>query len=235
MSLIFKKAARENLSNVSVYIDDTTNTSPKYFRVSDVPQVLQKGKNLLRISAHPTNLVEGSQILVDVRDSNGNPIYFEIPDYLEADKSRVISIWIYNDKGDDNTANGDAVITLVGISKVGNNGEPIPERFRGKPNVRWQTTVNVDRDRKNTSSVIFKSNTLPSVAISESIEAYQNQPQSGNELLLQLYNLQMVLNSMKKCWGTHSYYQITKLLQNQYQNIQIQIVIHFIVHLYLKY
>jgi len=185
MSLIFKKAARENLSNVSVYIDDTTNTSPKYFRVSDVPQVLQKGKNLLRISAHPTNLVEGSQILVDVRDSNGNPIYFEIPDYLEADKSRVISIWIYNDKGDDNTANGDAVITLVGISKVGNNGEPIPERFRGKPNVRWQTTVNVDRDRKNTSSVIFKSNTLPSVAISESIEAYQNQPQSGNELLLQ--------------------------------------------------
>ena len=185
MSLIFKKAARENLSNVSVYIDDTTNTSPKYFRVSDVPQVLQKGKNLLRISAHPTNLVEGSQILVDVRDSNGNPIYFEIPDYLEADKSRVISIWIYNDKGDDNTANGDAVITLVGISKVGNNGESIPERFRGKPNVRWQTTVNVDRDRKNTSSVIFKSNTLPSVAISESIEAYQNQPQSGNELLLQ--------------------------------------------------
>jgi hypothetical protein len=185
MSLIFKKAARENLSNVSVYIDDTTNTSPKYFRVSDVPQVLQKGKNLLRISAHPTNLVEGSQILVDVRDSNGNAIYFEIPDYLEADKSRVISIWIYNDKGDDNTANGDAVITLVGISKVGNNGEPIPERFRGKPNVRWQTTVNVDRDRKNTSSVIFKSNTLPSVAISESIEAYQNQPQSGNELLLQ--------------------------------------------------
>lgn len=185
MSLIFKKAARENLSNVSVYIDDTTNTSPKYFRVSDVPQVLQKGKNLLRISAHPTNLVEGSQILVDVRDSNGNPIYFEIPDYLEADKSRVISIWIYNDKGDDNTANGDAVITLVGISKVGNNGEPIPERFRGKPNVRWQTTVNVDRDRKNTSSVIFKSNTLPSVAISESIEAYQNQPQSGDGLLLQ--------------------------------------------------
>jgi len=185
MSLIFKKAAREDLSKLSVYVDDTSNTSPKYFRVSDVPQVLQKGKNLIRISAHPTNLVEGSQILVDVRDSNGNPIYFEIPDYLEADKSRVISIWVYHDKGDDNTANGDAVITLVGISKVGNNGEPVPQRFRGKPNVRWQTTVNVDRDRKNTSSVIFKSNILPSVAISESIEAYQNQPQSGNELLLQ--------------------------------------------------
>lgn len=185
MPLIFKKAAREDLSKLSVYVDDTTNTSPKYFRVSDVPQVLQKGKNLLRISAHPTNLVEGSQILVDVRDSNGNPIYFEIPDYLEADKSRVISIWIYHDKGDDNTANGDAVITLVGISKVGNNGEPVPQRFRGKPNVRWQTTVNVDRDRKNTSSVLFKSDTLPNVVVSESIEVYRNQPQSGNGLALQ--------------------------------------------------
>ena len=185
MSLIFKKAAREDLSKLSVYVDDTTNTSPKYFRVSDVPQVLQKGKNLLRISAHPTNLVEGSQILVDVRDSNGNPIYFEIPDYLEADKSRVISIWIYNDKGEDNTANGDAVITLVGISRLGNNGEVVPNNFRGKPNVRWQTTVNVDRDRKNTSSVIFKSNTLPNVVVSESIEIYNNQPQSENELLLQ--------------------------------------------------
>ena len=185
MSLIFKKAAREDLSKLSVYVDDTTNTSPKYFRVSDVPQVLQKGKNLLRISAHPTNLVEGSQILVDVRDSNGNPIYFEIPDYLEADKSRVISIWIYNDKGEDNTANGDAVITLVGISRLGNNGEVVPNNFKGKPNVRWQTTVNVDRDRKNTSSVIFKSNALPNVVVSESIEIYNNQPQSENELLLQ--------------------------------------------------
>ncbi len=185
MSLIFKKAAREDLSKLSVYVDDTTNTSSKYFRVSDVPQVLQKGKNLMRISAHPTNLVEGSQILVDVRDSNGNPIYFEIPDYLEADKSRVISIWIYNDKGEDNTANGDAVITLVGISRLGDNGEVVPKKFRGKPNVRWQTIVNVDRDRKNTSSVIFKSDTLPTVVVSESIEIYNNQPQSETELLLQ--------------------------------------------------
>ena len=135
MSLPFKKEAREELSKLSVYVDDTSPTSTKYFRVSDVPEVLQKGKNLLRISAHPTNLVEGSQILVDVRDSSGNPIYFEIPDYLEEDKSRAISIWIYHDKGDDNTANGEATITLVGTSNVGNNGEPVPQRFKGNPNV----------------------------------------------------------------------------------------------------
>jgi hypothetical protein len=183
MSLPFKKVAREDLSKLSVYVDDTSPTSTKYFRVSDVPEVLQKGKNLLRISAHPTNLVEGSQILIDVRDSNGNPIYFEIPDYLEEDKSRAISIWIYHDKGDDNTANGEATITLVGTSNVGNNGESVPQRFKGNPNVRWQTTVNVDRGRKNTSSVLFKAKQTPTIQISESIESYRNQPQSGNELL----------------------------------------------------
>ena len=181
MPLIFKKAAREDLRKLSVHVDDTTPLSPAYFRVSDVPQVLTKGKNLLRISAHPTNLVEGSQILIDVRDSNGAPIYFEIPDYLEDDKSRVISIWIYHDKGDDNTANGDAIITLVGVT---NNS--IPSKFVGKPNIRWQTVVNVDRDRKNTTSVIFQPNNVPGLAVSESIESYVNQPQSNSELELEL-------------------------------------------------
>ena len=92
MSLEYKFSIRENITNLQTYIVDTSTKSTKYFRVSDVPQVLQKGKNLLRITAHPTNLVPGTQIYVDVRDSNGNPIYYEIPDYLENDKSRVISI-----------------------------------------------------------------------------------------------------------------------------------------------
>ena len=95
MSLVYKNSVRENVTDIQTYIVDDSPKSIKYFRVSDVPQVLQKGKNLLRITAHPTNLVPGTQVYVDVRDSNGNPIYYEIPDYLENDKSRVISIWIY--------------------------------------------------------------------------------------------------------------------------------------------
>ena len=60
MSLVYKSSVRENITDLQTYIVDTTPTSTKYFRVSDVPQVLQKGKNLLRITAHPTNLVPGS-------------------------------------------------------------------------------------------------------------------------------------------------------------------------------
>ena len=184
MSLVFKSSVRENIKDVNTFIVDTSQRSTNYFRVSDVPQVLQKGKNLLRITAHPTNLVEGSQIYVDVRDSNGNPIYYEIPDYLEDDKSRVISIWIYHDKGDDNTPNGEATITIAGIANVDLNGNQLPERHRGKINVKWQTAVTVDRDRANTSDVIFNPTNLPSVSVSQSIEAYENQPQVGELLNL---------------------------------------------------
>jgi len=183
MSLVYKSSVRENITDLQTYIVDTTPTSTKYFRVSDVPQVLQKGKNLLRITAHPTNLVPGSQVYVDVRDSNGNPIYYEIPDYLEEDKSRVISIWIYHDKGEDNTPNGEAIITLAGTANVDENGNVLPERHRGKINVKWQRVVTVDRNRSNTSEIIFKSDNLPNVIISQSVESYQNQPQSDDGLL----------------------------------------------------
>ena len=183
MSLVYKSSVRENITDLQTYIVDTTPTSTKYFRVSDVPQVLQKGKNLLRITAHPTNLVPGSQIFVDVRDSNGNPIYYEIPDYLEEDKSRVISIWIYHDKGEDNTPNGEAIITLAGIANVDENGNVLPEKHRGKINVKWQRVVTVDRNRSNTSEIIFKSDNLPNVIISQSVESYQNQPKSNDGLL----------------------------------------------------
>ena len=184
MSLQFKRNTPRNYSNLKVLFEDTSQTSPKFFRVSDVPQVLTKGKNLLRISAHPSNLVPNSQIIVDIKDANGDPIYFEVPDYLEQDKSRVISIWIYHDKDDDNTANGDATITIYGIARVDQNGKQVPSRYRGKHNVKWSTTINVDRDRENISPVIFKGDILPTISISESIEAYQNLPSTGTELEL---------------------------------------------------
>jgi hypothetical protein len=128
-------------------------------------------------------LVPGTQVYVDVRDSNGNPIYYEIPDYLENDKSRVISIWIYHDKGEDNTPNGEATITLAGIANVDLNGNPLPSIHRNKINVKWQTTVTVDRERDNTSQIIFKDDILPNVVVSQSIEQYQNQPQADGELV----------------------------------------------------
>ena len=186
MSLEYKFTEREKLKDIQTYILDDSARSTNYFRVSDVPQVLQKGKNLLRITAHPTNLVEGSLVYIDIRDSNGDPIYYEIPDFLENDKSRIISIWVYHDKDIDNTPNGEATITLLGIATKDLQGNTLPPSQQGKINVKWQTTVNVDRDRNNSSEIIFDANSLgvPSVIVSQSVEPYQNQPQTGDGLIL---------------------------------------------------
>ena len=187
MSLTFKKSTPKNYNNLDILIEDTTPLSNNYFRVSDVPSVLCKGKNLLRISAHPSHFLPDSQIIVDIKDANGEPIYFEIPEYLEGDKSRIISIWIYHDKDDYNTANGEAVISLYGIAKrdvsPGRNNA-IPAKYEGKYNLKWSTTVNVDRNRNNISPVIFNSTLLPTTTLSESIEVYKNSPTSGTELEL---------------------------------------------------
>jgi hypothetical protein len=179
MSLTLKKEKRPNLSKLKVFVEDTSLSSPNYFKVSDVPQILPKGKTLLRISGNSQNLVEGSQILIDVRDVNGNEIYFEVPDFIEDNKSRVISIWTYHDKGDDNTPNGNARITIVGTAKFDLNGNPIPKQFQNKPNVRWSTSVTVDRNRPNKSEIIFNPESLPTIEVSESIETYKDIPQGS--------------------------------------------------------
>ncbi len=44
MSLVYKNSVRENVTDIQTFIVDESAKSTKYFRVSDVPQVLQKGK-----------------------------------------------------------------------------------------------------------------------------------------------------------------------------------------------
>ena len=184
MSLPFKKATQKNLDSIKVFIEDNSLLSDSYFRISDAPSVLCKGKNLLRLTAHPFNLVENTPVLIEITDSNGDSIYYEIPDYIEDDKSRILSVWVYNDRGLDNTANGKATITIVGIAKLDKNGNTIPDEFKNNFNVRWKYEVNVDRNRTNVSSVIFKETNLPILSISESIEVYENLPQDNRNLLL---------------------------------------------------
>ena len=179
MSLTLKYKKRPNLSKLNVLVEDYSLSSPNYFKVSDVPQILQKGKNLLRIKGNSQNLVEGSQILIDIRDANSNPIYYEVPDFVDGDNSRLISIWIYNDKGDDDTPNGDAIITIVGTAVFDLNGNPIPKQLQNKPNVRWSTSVRVDRDAGNTSQIIFNSTEVPTIEVSQSVEIYKDIPQGS--------------------------------------------------------
>jgi hypothetical protein len=167
-----KEAIYKGLQDISVYFEDTSLTSPDYFQITEFPSRLTAGKNLFKLRGHPTNLKLGGQIGLEVLDYNGNPIYYEIVNYLDEDKSRVIAIYIYTD-----TSPGDCTITIIAESTV-INGAPTPQEWQGRPNVKWTRSVSINPNVSNISEIIFE--TEPSVTVDEIVGVQLNRIYSGS-------------------------------------------------------
>lgn len=104
-----KEAVYKGLRDISVYFEDTSLTSPDYFQITEFPLRLTAGKNLFKLRGHPTNLKVGGPIGLEILDYNGNPIYYEIVDYIDEDKSRVIAIKL-------GRGNADTLISAIRIA-----------------------------------------------------------------------------------------------------------------------
>ena len=167
-----KEAVYKGLRDISVYFEDTSLTSPDYFQITEFPLRLTAGKNLFKLRGHPTNLKLGGQIGLEILDYNGNPIYYEIVNYLDEDKSRVIAIYIYTD-----TSPGDCTITIIAESNV-INGAPAPQEWQGRPNVKWSRSVSINPNVSNISEIIFE--TEPSVTVDEIVGVQLNRTYSGS-------------------------------------------------------
>lgn len=167
-----KEAVYKGLQDISVYFEDTSLTSPDYFQISEFPLRLTAGKNLFKLRGHPTNLKLGGQIGLEILDYNGNPIYYEIVNYLDEDKSRVIAIYIYTD-----TSPGDCTITIIAESNV-INGEPVPQEWQGRPNVKWSRSVSINPNISNISEIIFE--TTPTITVDEIVGVQLNRIYSGS-------------------------------------------------------
>ena len=167
-----KEAIYKGLQDISVYFEDTSLTSPDYFQITQFPSRLTAGKNLFKLRGHPTNLKLGGQIGLEILDYNGNPIYHEIINYLDEDKSRVIAIYIYTD-----TSPGDCTITIIAESNV-INGAPAPQEWQGRPNVKWSRSVPINPNVSNISEIIFES--APSVTVDEIVGVQLNRIYSGS-------------------------------------------------------
>ena len=151
-----KEAVYKGLEFIPVYFEDTSLTSPEYFQITEFPTRLTAGKNLFKLRGHPTNLRVGSVLGVEVLDYNGDPIYSEVVDFIDEDKSRVIAIYIYSE-----TSPGDCTITLVGESVN------VPADWTGRLNTRWSRTVPVNPNVSNISEIIFEK--TPTVSVQEII------------------------------------------------------------------
>ena len=167
-----KEAVYKGLRDIPVYFEDTSLTSPDYFQITEFPLRLTAGKNLFKLRGHPTNLKLGGQIGLEVLDYNGNPIYYEIVNYLDEDKSRVIAIYIYTD-----TSPGDCTITIIAESNV-INGTSVPQEWQGRPNVKWSRSVPINPNVSNISEIIFES--APTVTVDEIVGVQLNRIYSGS-------------------------------------------------------
>jgi hypothetical protein len=167
-----KEAVYKGLRDIPVYFEDTSLTSPDYFQITEFPLRLTAGKNLFKLRGHPTNLKLGGQIGLEVLDYNGNPIYYEIVNYLDEDKSRVIAIYIYTD-----TSPGDCTITIIAESNV-INGSTAPQEWQGRPNVKWSRSVPINPNVSNISEIIFESE--PTVTVDEIVGVQLNRIYSGS-------------------------------------------------------
>ena len=104
-----KKVGYYGLRDLSYSIIDTSENSPNFFRIIEFPEKLKAGKNLIKLAANRDNLVNNSEIQIEILDYNGNPIYYEPLRYIEKDGTRVIAIYIYPD-----TSPGECTIYLAG-------------------------------------------------------------------------------------------------------------------------
>lgn len=167
-----KEAVYTGLEYIPVYFEDTSLTSPDYFQISEFPTRLTSGKNLFKLRGHPTNLRVGGYLNVEVLDYNGNPIYHEVINFIDQDKSRVIAIYIYED-----TSPGDCTITLVAEAATINN-QPVPSDWQGKANVKWTRKIAINPTVSNESEIIFE--TLPDITVSEQVATHLDRVYSGS-------------------------------------------------------
>jgi hypothetical protein len=171
-----KELFYRGLSQIPVYIEDTLPNSPYYFNIVEIPKVFGPGKNSIRFNLNENNLDIYNNVDIEIIDSYGNTVYHEAPEYTQNDEIniRVLTVYLY-----DNISNGPLTITFVGYAKLGLDGEPIPDEFKNKYNVRYTTVVDFNRFQKNTSRLLFSE--TPAISILETRRAYVSRSISVNE------------------------------------------------------
>ena len=161
-----KQPVYKGLSKTPVLVNDTSELSPEFFVITEFPKQLTAGKNVLKLRGNFDTLKHYSHIDIEILDSRGQPIYHEITNFVEQDKSRVISIYIYK-----TTPAGPATITLL-TEAVRINNAPVPSDWQKKYNVKWTGKIQVNPAIDNTSEIIF--DVLPGIGITEQVGVQLN-------------------------------------------------------------
>lgn len=148
MPIVKKTILPQNLANIDVLIEDTSEFS-EYFQVTKIPSEFTGGRNSFLL-AGSDYLQDGSEIKIEIIDAEGNPVYQSmVPNYVEGN-SRMITVEVY-----DTTVTGIATIILVGKAEKTRDGREVPFKWRNTYNVRWTKRILIDYNLNNVSPLRF--------------------------------------------------------------------------------
>ncbi len=160
-----KEIIYQGLIDLNVAVEDNSISSPDYFRVTNIPSEFYSGRNILKFNGNPNLFNEGSPVYVEVLDSNGEPVYYEIGlDRESESQAAVITVFVNQD-----TTPGNGLITICGTASRDAAGRFLNTELI---NVRWSTPVYIDPSKQNNAEIIFE--TLPTATISASTGSYTN-------------------------------------------------------------
>ena len=161
MGFLPKRLTKQNLHEVSVYVEDTTNA---YFQVQHIPGTMTQGRTAFKIFGSEY-LEEGVDLKMEILDSAGNTVFLtpvpfigeDVPPYVDY---RYVSVEVYSPPVN---VPGLATLTILGqIRQTGKNanvtaptytafgqetitsGQRVPIEYHNTYNVRYQKTINLE-------------------------------------------------------------------------------------------
>mgnify|MGYP001180445115 FL=1 len=167
ISRISTVVSRKDLISLDVCIEDTTDFSPYYFNIIRKPLELKLGGNILEFSAPRDRFKIGSEIKVEIVDSQNNPLSYEVLPRKAGTDSIRICIFVF-----DTTLDGPGTITLVGEAIIDECGCPLPPECKDKLNVRWSCVSQINT---NDVSAHIEYDNTPAISISETKIPYTYQ------------------------------------------------------------
>jgi hypothetical protein len=151
MARIKRSKTYQGLHTFPVYKNDTNN---EVFNIIEVPEVFPRGKSYFLILGSD-QFVQGSDLLIEILDKNGDVVYSEIPSYVES-SGRAISVWVFS-----GTARGEAQITVVGKLR------DVPSEWQGKYNVKTTIPIVINPLLVNNQPIRFENSPVVSASVAD--------------------------------------------------------------------
>lgn len=131
---------------------DSVIYSPDYFQIFDIPDRIYLGKSSFKLNINLDNMVLGSRIFIELLDANNDPIYYSISDKQMPDRSKLVTIEIF-----DTTPNGIAKLYIAGRCKRFNGVNQPHSADVEQPNLLYVHQLLVVNSEITDDEIIFQS------------------------------------------------------------------------------